>query len=126
MKYLRFLVSVAVLTAAIYFFENKSNTDFLSSSTGESIEVIGSPISDYGEARSALWQSLYQEGGNTLYCGERFNSQQRNGFNVEHVFPMSWVTKPLDCGTRNQCRNNSDVFNKIEADLHNLYHHVPT
>ena len=34
---------------------------------------------------------------------------------------MSWVTKSLKCGDRDQCRNNSARFNLIEADMHNLY-----
>jgi len=41
--------------------------------------------------------------------------------NIEHVFPMSWVTHSLRCGDRNQCRDQSPQFNRIEADLHNLY-----
>jgi len=34
---------------------------------------------------------------------------------------MSWVTRHLDCGSRKQCRQSSALFNRIEADLHNLY-----
>ncbi|MEZ5594697.1 MAG: endonuclease [Gammaproteobacteria bacterium] len=34
---------------------------------------------------------------------------------------MSWVTKELNCGTRRECRRNSERFNRIEADLHNLF-----
>jgi deoxyribonuclease-1 len=34
---------------------------------------------------------------------------------------MSWVTNALQCGTRQQCRERSQIFNRIEADLHNLY-----
>jgi deoxyribonuclease-1 len=34
---------------------------------------------------------------------------------------MSWVTKALGCGTRKQCRQNNARFNRIEADLHNLF-----
>ena len=56
-----------------------------------------------------------------MYCGKEFAGGQRRGLNVEHVFPMSWVTNALDCGTRNQCRDRSELFNSIEADLHNLY-----
>ncbi|MBX2846864.1 MAG: endonuclease [Acidiferrobacterales bacterium] len=121
MKYLRFIASVLVLTAAIYFIEDKANTSESDSSSNLQHSNSSNAITDYSEARSILWQQLYTRGGNTLYCGESFNSQQRNGFNVEHVFPMSWVTNSVDCGTRNQCRSNSAIFNKIEADLHNLY-----
>jgi len=78
-------------------------------------------IADYQQARGIFWQSVYPYKGETLYCRERFDSDYRKGINVEHVFPMSWVTKALACGTRQQCRARSAEFNRIEADLHNLY-----
>jgi len=78
-------------------------------------------IKNYEDARSIFWKQLYNTGGETLYCGQAFGSGYNKGINVEHVFPMSWVTHTLNCGTRNQCRKNSDLFNRIEADLHNLY-----
>lgn len=78
-------------------------------------------ITNYDEARGVFWKYVYPSSATTLYCNQVFNSKQRSGFNIEHVFPMSWVTKGLGCGTRKQCRNNSVTFNKIEADLHNLY-----
>lgn len=84
-------------------------------------EIAASPIEDYKQARQILWESLYPYSGNTLYCGEKFDSDYRKGVNVEHVFPMSWVTSALDCGTRKQCRRGSNTFNRIEADLHNLF-----
>ena len=34
---------------------------------------------------------------------------------------MSWATYSLRCGKRWQCRERSAGFNRIEADLHNLY-----
>lgn len=79
------------------------------------------PIADYNEARKIFWKSLYPTKGNTLYCGKSFISNQRDGINIEHVFPMSWAINGLHCGTRKQCRIKSAQFNKIEADLHNLY-----
>ena len=78
-------------------------------------------IPDYEQARSLFWNALYDKGGKTLYCGKTFSSKHRSGLNIEHVFPMSWVSNALDCGTRKQCRNSSELFNRIEADLHNLY-----
>lgn len=77
-------------------------------------------IPDYDAARGLFWRSLYSQGGETLYCGEQFGNNRR-GLNVEHVFPMSWVTRELRCGKRNQCRRRSERFNRIEADLHNLF-----
>jgi len=78
-------------------------------------------LADYEEARRVFWSRLYAEGGETLYCGRRFDGPGGSGINVEHVFPMSWVTRALDCGSRQQCRLDSERFRRIEADLHNLW-----
>ena len=76
---------------------------------------------EYFDILPLFWSQLYGEGGETLYCGKRFTPRKTRDFNVEHVFPMSWVTKALGCGSRDQCRRNSERFNRIEADMHNLY-----
>ncbi len=78
-------------------------------------------IEDYEEARHLFWTELYNKGGKTLYCGESFSARHRRGVNIEHVFPMSWATRTLNCGRRKQCREDSPRFNRLEADLHNLY-----
>lgn len=78
-------------------------------------------IKDYEQARILFWKKLYDQGGNTLYCNEPFGSGYNRGINIEHIFPMAWVTNALKCGRRKQCRESSDRFNQIEADLHNLY-----
>jgi len=80
-----------------------------------------SEIKTYDEARPIFWRSVYPGKATSLYCGESFNSYNRKGYNVEHVFPMSWATNGLNCGSRKQCRNHSGQFNLIEADMHNLY-----
>lgn len=77
-------------------------------------------IPDYETARALFWRQLYRAGGETLYCGRAWHGDRR-GLNIEHVFPMSWVTRELRCGRRKQCREGSARFNQIEADLHNLY-----
>jgi len=80
-------------------------------------------IPDYEEARRLFWGEFYTRGGKTLYCGDTFSSkyEHRKGINIEHVFPMGWVKNELGCDTRKQCRASNDRFNRIEADLHNLY-----
>ena len=78
-------------------------------------------LKDYETARPLLWRSVYPNGGKTLYCDEQFDSDRRRGFNVEHVFPLSWASNGLNCGKRKQCRVKSTAFNLIEADLHNLF-----
>lgn len=78
-------------------------------------------IPDYEAARKLFWGEVYRQGGETLYCGKAFSAGDHRGVNIEHIFPMSWVTNALDCGTRDQCRNSDPRFNRIEADLHNMY-----
>ncbi len=78
-------------------------------------------IKDYEEARALFWSKLYSEGGETLYCGRSFGDRNRRGVNIEHVFPMSWAARELRCGRRKQCRANNPRFNRLEADLHNLF-----
>ena len=87
----------------------------------EQIKQSFRPIEDYDTARTIFWDNLYPDGGETLYCAEKFGGGYNKGINIEHVFPMGWVTHTLNCGRRKECRNNSDLFNQIEADLHNLY-----
>jgi deoxyribonuclease-1 len=83
--------------------------------------AAGDVPDSYRAARRTLWGEVYAEGGTELYCGGRFDRQSGRKLNAEHVYPMSWVTRELRCGTRNQCRERSPGFNRIEADLHNIY-----
>jgi deoxyribonuclease-1 len=79
-----------------------------------------SKIRNYAEARIVFWRELYPKQFTTLYCGETYADMPSRGVNIEHVFPMGWVTKSIACGTRDQCRANA-LFNRVESDLHNLY-----
>jgi deoxyribonuclease-1 len=81
----------------------------------------GERIADYFTALALFWDRLYAGGGETLYCAHAFGPRRGRGVNVEHVFPMSWVTRHLGCGRRQACRRESARFNRIEADLHNLW-----
>jgi len=67
-----------------------------------------------------FWRTLYPDGGEGLYCGRAFASHDRD-YNIEHVYPMAWVTRALRCGDRHACRKNSSKFNQIESDMHNMY-----
>jgi deoxyribonuclease-1 len=88
-------------------------------------------IPDYETARDGFfYRHLYNKGGFTLYCGAWFPVEIRNGqvhkslgLNVEHVYPASWMKETAGCPgqTRQQCRDSSQAFNFMEADLHNLY-----
>lgn len=75
---------------------------------------------DYLQTVPVFWRTLYPDGGEGLYCGRSFKPFDRR-YNIEHVFPMSWVGKTLGCGDRKACRANSERFNRIESDMHNLF-----
>ncbi len=79
-------------------------------------------ITNYRTARdSFVYDQLYASGGRTLYCDRAFSN--RAGLLVEHVLPASWMKEAAGCvgRTRTQCRQESDRFNFMEADLHNLW-----
>lgn len=75
---------------------------------------------NYLDTIPTFWRTLYPNGGEGLYCGTLFAPRNRD-YNVEHVYPMSWVAKALRCGDRQACRQNSKRFNEIESDMHNMY-----
>lgn len=75
----------------------------------------------YFDALPVFWQRIYPNGGRTLYCNEKFAAYHGRGINIEHVFPMAWVMREEGCRSRKQCRETSPRFNRIEADMHNLY-----
>lgn len=76
---------------------------------------------EYFEALPLFWQRIYPQGGETLYCGEKFGAYHGRSINIEHVFPMAWVLRDQGCRSRKLCRESSPRFNQIEADMHNLY-----
>ena len=74
----------------------------------------------YLDTIPVFWRTLYPDGGESMYCGDRFAARDRS-YNIEHVYPMAWVTRALRCGDRHACRKNSRLFNEIESDMHNMY-----
>ena len=81
--------------------------------------VVGE-ASRYLDVIPTFWRTLYPDGGQGLYCGATFSAYDRD-YNIEHVYPMSWVGKALRCGDRAACRRSSARFNEIESDMHNMY-----
>ncbi len=75
----------------------------------------------YFDALPVFWSEIYPDGGSTLYCSQTFGERKGRSVNVEHVYPMAWAMKAEGCDSRDQCRRISPRFNRIEADLHNLY-----
>jgi len=76
---------------------------------------------EYMEVFPVFWGQIYAKGGETLYCAKRFGRHKGRDINIEHIFPMAWVMKAEGCRSRKQCRERSRRFNRIEADMHNLY-----
>jgi deoxyribonuclease-1 len=109
------LVSLAVLL--VYLSNNETEQHNRSKQHGS---PASSKITNYSDARRVFWRELYPKQFSTLYCDEEYANMPSRGVNIEHVFPMAWATKSIDCGTRKQCRSNA-LFNLIESDLHNLY-----
>ena len=81
--------------------------------------VLGGSV-NYLDTIPVFWRTLYPDGGEGLYCGVGFAAHDRN-YNIEHVYPMAWVSRALRCGDRSACRRNSSRFNEIESDMHNMY-----
>jgi deoxyribonuclease-1 len=116
-KIWKFIQGGIVLLALIYFYADQS--ELVGQKNVPDNEFV--KVQDYETARRLLWSKVYSDGGETLYCGERFGPRKGREINVEHVLPMSWATRFLKCGSRNECRKSSSRFNQIEGDLHNLY-----
>ena len=79
------------------------------------------PLRSYYAMLSQFWGHLYAQGGNTLYCNQKFGRHKGSLINAEHVFPMSWVARSRKCGRRSQCRRNDSGFRIIENDMHNIW-----
>ncbi len=75
----------------------------------------------YFDALPVFWQRIYPDGGRTLYCDEKFGAYHGRSINIEHIFPMAWAMRAEGCRSRKLCRESSQRFNRIEADMHNLY-----
>ena len=83
-------------------------------------------LKDYKTVQSSVfWENLYPNGGYSFYCGLKFSnrSEAENGekLSIEHIVPANEMTKLFNCGTRKQCRKDNVSFNRMEADLHNMY-----
>lgn len=114
-KSLRFILLLSLSVLTLIACNSPSSAEQSSEQSAQS------KTNDYNDAKRLFWGSLYAKGGETLYCGEKFGSRRGKQINVEHVMPMSWAMKKLNCKDRNSCRRNSQHFRQIEADMHNFY-----
>ncbi|MDF1529723.1 MAG: endonuclease [Sedimenticola sp.] len=87
-----------------------------------SIQAAGQQVfKEYFAALPVFWERIYPKGGETLYCSEKFGAYHGRSINIEHIFPMGWAMRDQGCRSRKLCRESSQRFNQIEADMHNLY-----
>lgn len=77
-------------------------------------------IATYREAREIFWNQLYPHGTWTLYCGQRVHGPEIT-VEIEHIYPVDWMVTSTGCRNRSQCQASNERFNRMEADLHNMY-----
>jgi len=87
----------------------------------KSFNTAQQQLDNYREAKRLFWNDVYKKGDVSLYSRETIPQNSHRLVNIEHVYPMSWVTNAVGCGDRDTCRRYSDLFNQIEADIHNMY-----
>jgi len=88
--------------------------------------VFASTTSLYAEAQSAkdvlkkqFWGKLYKDGGESFYCGKSF--KRKSAMLVpSYIYPEGSIRQHLNCGTKRQCLRDSDEYNRIASDLHNI------
>ncbi len=66
-----------------------------------------------------FWGSLYKQGGTTFYCQKTF-SKKTPLITAGYIYPHGDIRQHLGCGTKRQCLKNSEEYNRIASDLHNL------
>ena len=76
-------------------------------------------IENFTTAEKLFWSKVYPGTHYSLYCGERFTSP--SNMVIEQVYPLSYISEFLECGSVQKCRAESARFQRIEADLHNMY-----
>jgi deoxyribonuclease-1 len=77
-------------------------------------------ISTYREAREIFWNQLYPHGAWTLYCGKHVRGPEIT-VEIDHIYPVDWMVTSTGCRNRSQCQSSNERFNRMEADLHNMY-----
>src|SRR5690606_41990269 len=88
------------------------------------ISLFGVALAQSGPAQSEnlesrFWEQLYPEGGETFYCKKPF-TQKTMLLTESHIYSTSWIREHLRCGTSKQCREESEEYQRITADLHNI------
>lgn len=71
------------------------------------------------EAEQAFWSELYASGGETLFCGQTFASDE--GLAISAIYGVREIRQALRCTTTNQCAVQTPRYLNMVGDLHNLY-----
>ena len=66
-----------------------------------------------------FWGSLYKQGGETFYCKKKFQNKTPL-IAASYIYPQGSIRQYLGCGTKRQCLRDSDEYNRIASDLHNV------
>lgn len=93
---------------------------------GGSVRADQARIPSFSSAKQTyFYDKLYREGGQSLYCGVPFGPGEH--VSIEHVLPAERMKEAAGCEglSREQCRGRSRRFNRMEADLHNLWPALP-
>ena len=118
-----------------------------------STTALGAPPANFSQAKDLLKHQVYYDQNKngalgTIYCGCDWDWVGRSGgrikpdgcgyevraianrgarTEVEHLTPISWAGQQRQCwqkGGRKNCQATDPVFNRMEADLHNLTYSV--
>lgn len=76
-------------------------------------------IPNFRESQDVFWAQLYPGEGWSLYCGEFFDSH--DNVTIEYIYPIMNIAAAMNCSSVEECRSSNGQFNRIEADLHNMY-----
>ncbi|WP_333985048.1 endonuclease [Ectopseudomonas khazarica] len=89
-----------------------------------SVSALGSGQSQLGNVKQAIdqafWQSLYGNGGTTLYCGKAFESGG-GALTASPIYSSKQLKSAMRCVTDRQCTIMNPRYPYIAADLHNHY-----
>ncbi len=69
--------------------------------------------------KEEFWGKLYKNGGETFYCKKKF-SHKTMVIKNSYILPTQAIRDALNCGSKRQCERESDDYNYIVSDLHNM------
>lgn len=80
-------------------------------------------LAEHASAKETIskqfWGTLYKNGGETFYCKKPF-SKKSPLIAASYIYPQGNIRQHLGCGTKRQCLRDSEEYNRIASDLHNV------